>query len=121
MFKKILFHALVGGVIFIIGAVLYDFTKIKDLGDFLAYGGMVYAACSTVLILIGVNIPSPIGTQPKSSLSIRINSLFSSFNKDRVNTKAREELLSYKKLLNEGIITEEEFNLKASKLKKLIL
>ena len=114
MLQKILFHALVGGAMFIVGASLHDFANIRGPGSFLAYGGMVYAGATTLLILLGVNLPSPFGSQSGSSFINR-------FNKDRANKKAREELLEYKKLLDEGILTQDEFNSKANELKKKIL
>lgn len=114
MFKKILFHALIGGAIFIIGASLHDFAKIRGPGEFLAYGGMVYAGVTTLLILLGVNLPSPIGSQSGSSF-------FGKVSKDFSQKKAREELLEYKKLLDEDVLTQEEFDIKAIELKKKIL
>ena len=117
MFNKILFHALVGGAIFIVGASLHDYAEIKGLGNFLAYGGMVYAGATTVLILFGVNLPSPVGGQSGSSLLNKVGKV----SKDRAAKKARQELLDYKKLLDEGILTQEEFDSKANELKKQIL
>ena len=55
MLKRIIFHALIGGAIFGIGASRHDFANIRERGNFLAYGGMVYAAITTFLILLGVN------------------------------------------------------------------
>tara|TARA_R110001592_G_C12949364_1_gene731211 strand:+ start:476 stop:820 length:345 start_codon:yes stop_codon:yes gene_type:complete len=114
MFKKILFHALVGGAIFIIGASLHDFADIRGPGSFLAYGGMVYAGLTTLLILIGVNLPSPIGDSSRPSYFVKVSKNFS-------QKKAREELLEYKKLLDEGVLTQAEFDAKAVELKKKIL
>lgn len=114
MLKKILFHALVGGAIFIVGASLHDFAKIRGLGNFLAYGGMVYAGVTAILILLGVNLPSPVGHQSGYSF-------LSKASEDIRKKKAHEELLAYKKLLDEGILTKEEFDVKASELKKKIL
>lgn len=114
MFKKILFHALVGGAIFIIGGGLHDFAKIRGPGEFLAYGGMVYAGVTTLLILLGVNLPSPIGNQSGSSFLGKVS-------KDFSQKRAREQLLEYKKLLDEGVLTQEEFDTKANELKKKIL
>ena len=91
MLKKIIFHALVGGAVFIIGASLHDFAEIRGPGNFLAYGGMVYAGVTTILILLGVDIPSPMGSKSESSFLKKIS-------KDITKKKAREELLEYKKL-----------------------
>ncbi|MDO8863674.1 hypothetical protein Q6D67_18430 [Haliea sp. E1-2-M8] len=114
MFKKILFHALVGGAIFIVGAGLHDFADIRGLGNFLAYGGMVYAGVTTLLILLGVNLPPQIGNRSGSSFIGKVG-------KDFSQRKAREELLEYKNLLDEGVLTQDEFNTKAAELKKKIL
>lgn len=114
MFKKILFHALVGGAIFVVGASLHDFADIIGPGNFLAYGGMVYAGVTTLLILMGVNLPSPIGNHSGPSFLGKLT-------KDISQKKAREELLEYKKLLDEGVLTHEEFDAKAAELKKKIL
>ncbi len=114
MFKKILFHALVGGAIFIVGASLHDFARIRGPGDFLAISGMVYAGATTLLILLGVNLPSPIGNNS-------VSSFLGNVSKDFSQKKAREELLEYKKLLDEGVLTQEEFDAKATELKKKIL
>jgi len=114
MFKKILFHALVGGAIFIIGASLHDFAKIRGPGEFLAYGGMVYAGVTALLILLGVNLPSPIGNQSGPSFLSKVSN-------DFAKKKAREELLEFKKLLDEGVLTQEEFDAKANELKKKFL
>jgi len=111
MLKKILFHALIGGVIFVLGGCLHDFANIKLLGNILAYGGAAYAAIITILILFGVNFPS----------HQAITSLAGKMNDKRAAQSAREELLEYKKLLDAGILTREEFDSKASALKKLIL
>ena len=114
MLKKILFHVLVAGALFIIGACLHDFADIRELGNFLAYGGMIYGGATTILILFGINLPSPVGAQSGSSVINRII-------RDRANKKARKDLLDYKRLLDEGIITQDEFDSKASELKKKIL
>lgn len=114
MFKKILFHALVGGAIFFVGASLHDFAGIIGPGSFLAYGGMVYAGVTTLLILVGVNLPSPIGIHSGPSFLGKVT-------KDISQKRAREELLEYKKLLDEGVLTQEEFDAKAAELKKKIL
>ena len=114
MFKKILFHAFIGGSIFMIGVYLHDYARIFGPGDFLAYGGMVYAGITTLLLLLGVNLSALIGGQPGSSLFRKIGNNYS-------QKKAREELLEYKKLFDEGVLTQEEFDTKANELKKKIL
>ncbi|WP_152488098.1 MULTISPECIES: hypothetical protein [unclassified Pseudomonas] len=114
MFKKILFHALVGGAIFVVGACLHDFAKIRGPGEFLAYGGMIYAGVTTLLILLGVNLPSKIGSNSGSSFLGKVS-------KDFSQKKARQELLEYKKLLDESVLTQDEFDAKAAELKKKIL
>jgi hypothetical protein len=100
MDNKKLFHVLVGGALFIIGGCLHDFADIRDLGNFLAYGGMIYGGATTILILFEII---------KNTI------------RDRANKKARKDLVDYKRLLDEGIITQSEFDSKASTLKKVIL
>jgi hypothetical protein len=41
--------------------------------------------------------------------------------KRRERTKAQEELLMYKRLLDEGVLSEDEYKIKRDELKKLIL
>ena len=114
MFKKILFHALIGGAIFMIGVYLHDHARIRGPGNFLAYGGMVYAGVTTLLLLLGVNLSTLKDFQTGSSL-------FNKIGNDYSQKKAREELLEYKKLFDEGVLTQEEFDTKANELKKKIL
>jgi len=111
MFKNIIFHAFIGGAIFIAGALIHDVGKMKDLGNFLAYGGMMYAALSFTLILFGVNLPSPFDK----------SNFIKKFIEDRKKKKVRDELLEYKKLFDEGVLTQEEYDSKTNELKKLIL
>jgi hypothetical protein len=108
MFKKILFHLAIAAAIFM-------FANFKDQemwansggGNFhdgwqqLMWAGMGYGLLSTILILLGVNLPYPFDLN--------------------ASKKARAELLECKKLLDEGILTKEEFDLKSDKLKKMIL
>mgnify|MGYP003611030348 CR=1 FL=1 len=114
MFKKILFHALVGGAIFIIGASLHDFAEIRGPGNFLAYGGMVYAGVTALLILLGVNLPSPIGNQSGPSFIRKTSD-------DFAKNKARKELLELKQLFDDGVLTQNEFDARANELKRTIL
>jgi len=103
MFKKILFHLA-------IAAAIFWFAHFQDVanarGGHRAWeqvmtGGFVYGLLSTILILLGVNLPYPFGRN--------------------ASKQARAELLECKKLLDAGILTKEEFDLKSDKLKKIIL
>lgn len=84
MFKKVALHALIGGVVFVLGACLHDFVNMKYLGDLLAYGGMAYAGIATILILFSVRIPIFLVNAKKNASK----------------KKAQEELMRYKKLLS---------------------
>ncbi len=105
MIKKIIIHLLIGGVIFIFGAVLHDLAEIIALGNFIAYSGISYAVLSAGIILFK---GKPMEFIEKSA-------------KEREKNKAQDDLLKYKKLLNEGIISQEEFAIKLEELKKQIL
>lgn len=103
MFKKILFHLA-------IGVAIFWFAHFQDLAqpirghsgwEQIMIGGFAYGLLSTILILLGVNLPYPFGRN--------------------ASKKARAELLECKKLLDAGILTKEEFDLKSDKLKKKIL
>ena len=97
-------HFLIGGVIFIIGASLSDFARMTSLGDIIAGAGIVYAILSVIVL----NINKPIAVAEKV-----IN--------EREKDKAHEDLLKYKKLLDEGVLNQEEFDVKSKQLKKKIL
>jgi len=75
---------------------------------------MVYAGVTTLLLLLGVNLSTLKDFQTGSSLFNKIGNNYS-------QKKAREELLEYKKLFDEGVLTQEEFDTKANELKKKIL
>lgn len=113
MFKKILFHAVIGGTVFILGACLHDFANIRDVGNFLAICGVVYAALTTILLL-GANFNTTVDNNS-------VLSYFGKLTKDYSSSKARDELFEYKKLLDSGVLTQEEFDTKITKLKKKIL
>lgn len=104
MFKKIAFHMLIGGAIWVLGACLHDFAKMRDLGNLLAYGGATYSGILAILILFNVRLPSP----------------FSELLNNRKKAQAQKDLLLYKQLLDEEVITQSEFDSKATKLKKII-
>ena len=114
MLNKFIFQVFIGGVIFFIGACLHDFSDMREIGDFLAYGGIAYAAIAGVLTLLGANLPTLVEDNGSSSFFSKV--------KNRVVSKnARAELLEYKKLLDAGVINQKEFDVKASELKKLFL
>ncbi len=105
MIKKIILHILIGGAIFLLGAVLHDFAEMRDLGNFIAYAGIGYAVLSAVVILFK--------GKPLAFLEKTVE--------EREKNKAQDDLLKYKKLLDEGILSQEEFAVKLEELKKKIL
>ena len=105
MFKKIIIHLLIGDATFLFGAVLHYFTKMRDLGNVLAYTGIGYAVISVIIIL----------------LKGKLLSFMKKTIKEREKNKAQDELLKYKKLLDEGILSQDEFAKKLEELKKKIL
>ena len=104
MNKKITKHLLIVWAIFLIGAIIHDFAGIRGLGDFIAISGISYAALSLIVLLRR----KPIALAEKAI-------------QDRQKDKAHEELLKYKKLLDEGILNQEEFDIKSKQFKEKIL
>lgn len=90
---------------FLFGAVLHDYAKIRYVGNFLAYTGITYAVISAVIILL------------KGKPFLFIEKMI----EERERNKAQDELLKYKRLLDEGILSKEEFDKKSEELKKKIL
>jgi len=105
MLKKIIIHLLIGGSIFLFGAVLHDFAGIRDFGNFTAYAGIGYAVLSGVIISL------------KGKPLLFVEKAI----EEKEKNKAQDQLLKYKKLLDEGILTQDEFSVKSEELKKKIL
>lgn len=105
MLKKMLIHLLIGGAIFSFGAVLHDYLGIRGLGNIIAYAGISYAVISIIIILLK--------WKPLVFLERAVE--------EREKNKAVDDLLKYKKLLYEGILSQEEFAMKSDELKKKIL
>lgn len=114
MLKKLLFQVFIGGATLLFGAFLHSVTEERDLGTFFAITGVIYAVVASLLTLIGVNLPSPFNDEAEVGLIHKVK-------KNTVSKKARVELLDYKKLLDAGAITQEEFDKKSTELKKLFL
>ncbi len=104
MLKKIIVNVVIGGAIFLVGAILHDLARVRGVGDFIAISGIAYGTLSVGFILFKQGIP-----------------LFEKIAGERENTKAQGDLLKYKKLLDEGILTQDEFNKKSQELKSKIL
>ena len=107
MIKLILGNVIVGGALFLIGALIHDFTDMNSLGDTLAFLGIGYAALSASLLVI----PFYKWIRPQMSTVLR----------DRAQPRAYEDLLRLKNLLDQKIITSEEFETKSRELKAKIL
>lgn len=105
MLKKIALHVLIGSVLFILGACLHDFSSLKAAGDTIAFTGLAYAGIAAILIIFNVRTPG----------------FISSLINNRKRLQAHKELLIFKKLFDENIITQDEFDLQTDKLKKIIL
>mgnify|MGYP001810761819 CR=1 FL=1 len=103
MVKQIVAHAVVGGVIFFVGALLHDLTSWNELGDFLAIGGIWYAAISLSMFVI------PLYKKIKPQIDAAAN--------ERSRTRAYDDLIRLKKLLDEEIISQQEYDEKANELK----
>ncbi|MBF5041882.1 hypothetical protein FGE12_05725 [Aggregicoccus sp. 17bor-14] len=83
---------MIGAVIFVIGAAMATESDIALLGALVALGGLGY------------------GLKP----------LADEFVKNRDKTRAQAELLTCKKLFDEGILSQSEYDRKTEELKKLI-
>lgn len=104
MLKEIIVTAAIAGAISLAGALLHDLADMRDLGRFILGAGVVYGFLSVGLILFKQGIP-----------------LLNKAASERETTKAHNDLLKYKKLLDEGILTQDEFDKKAQELKSKIL
>ena len=121
MLRKLFTNLLIGGALFGVGAALAvsadagyvcdGYSRIapglscedffKGLGAIIAFGGgLGYPIIATVVAL-----------KPLAEKVVR----------QRDQNRAQEELLKYKKLLDEGILTQDEYARKAEELKKQIL
>lgn len=100
MFKQIL----IGLGIFLFGAILNDGFGVRPLGSVIAYAGLIYSGVVFLCFILPA-IPKAFGSA-----------------KDRRDTeKAHEGLLKLKQLLDQEIITKEEFDKKAADLRAKVL
>ena len=107
MFKKITFHALFCGAIFIVGVYISDISGNRFIGKLIALVSLAYFSIGViVMIRMSAKLVYP---------------LLKKVNRDIANKKYRKELLAYKELLDKGILNQDEFDSKASELKKKIL
>jgi len=108
MLKKIIINIIISGAIILLGVVFHDFLRIRDIGQFIAGAGFIYGISSIGYVLYKQGLP-------------HANKIIKKTINEREITKAHDDLLRYKKLLNEGILTEEEFTKKSQELKSKIL
>ena len=108
MLKKIIVNIIIGGAMFWLGTIVIDFLNIRDLGYFIVVAGIAYGILSVGFILY------------KQALPIANESIKKTIS-EREKNKALEELIKYKNLLNEGILTEDEFAKKSQELKSKLL
>jgi len=107
LIKLILGNAISGGALFLVGALIHDFTDMNSLGDTLAFAGIGYAGLSASLIVI------PFYKWIRPQMTTTLN--------DRAQSRAYDDLLRLKNLLDQKIITSEEFEAKSRELKARIL
>lgn len=107
MIKLIVANTAAGGALFLVGALIHDFTNMNGLGDALAYTGIGYAALSGSLFAI--------------PFYKRIRPQIQEVLQNRAKSRAYEDLLRYKNLLDQKIISQEEFEAKSRELKAKIL
>ena len=105
--KKIFLHAIAGGLIAFIGALLHDFARMSDLGTTLAVAGLGYAAISLSMLVV------PLYKKIRPQIETAID--------EKSRSRAYEELLRLKKLLDEKIISQEEFDTRSRLLKAKVL
>ncbi len=106
MEKRIAAHILAGGVFAFLGALYHDFID-SDTGAFLTGVGIVYAGIHLLRLVV--------------PLYNRIKPKLDSAADDKARSKAYEELVRLKNLLDEKIITQAEFDTRSRELKSKIL
>lgn len=114
MLKTILTHLLIGGAITAFGFILVINNHdglLFTLGLLLWWGGIGYAVTTISIILY----PSV-----KKAVDERKTNRGRAVEKREIH-QAQDDLLRYKKLLDEGILSQEEFTKKSEELKKIIL
>lgn len=104
MLKKIIINIIIGGGAFFVGALVHDVAKIRYIGEFIALSGIAYGVLNIGFVLFKQGTP-----------------LFNKVVSEREKIKAQDNLLKYKKLLDEGILTQDEFDKKSQELKRKIL
>jgi hypothetical protein len=109
MIKKIIIHVLIGGAIVLFGAAVQTNVN-RHLGDFIMPAGFSYAVLNAVVILFK---GKPVVKKPLAFVEKAVE--------EREKNKALDDFLKYKKLLDEGILSQEEFAVKSEELKKKIL
>lgn len=105
--RNIIAHAAIGGVIFLIGAFIHDVMNLDGLGNTFAAVGIGYGVISLCMLVV----PFYKKIAPKINTAIH----------EKAKLKAYDDILKFKKLLDEKIITQDEFDVKARELKTKIL
>lgn len=108
MIKLIFANAAAGGATLLTGVVLYEMTEMHTLGDRIAAIGFAYTILSLCALII-----------PLYQRVIRPH--VQSFAAKRSKSRAYDDLLRYKTLLDQKIISEEEFAAKSRELKAKLL
>lgn len=101
---------IIGGIIFLLGALLSDSGTSRSFGDFLAYSGISIGLLGILILFI--NRISPLKKISDQKIA-QANELISS---QKLKIK-EEEMLRLKQLLDNDLITKEEFDDRIKKLK----
>jgi len=105
--RLILINAAVGGCVCLAGVLLVNFTGMHDLGGVLANTGLGYAVLSISFFVV----PLYKFAAPRVQEALL----------DRAKSKAYKDLLRYKALLDQNIISKQEFEAKSRELKAKLL
>ena len=108
MIKRILISAAVGGAVLLTGVVMYEMTAMHSLGDTVAGIGFAYMTLSLCALVIPLY---------HRAIGPRIRAAYAK----RSQTRAYDDLLRYKTLLDQQIISKEEFESKSRELKAKLL
>ena len=111
MFKSIFIHCVVGGGLFLLFVFFYDVYHIPK--EFIAVP-IIYGLVALADILPKLNKPM------KTAVSSASEAITTAV-QERESKKARQDLIEYKKLFDEGILSKEEYELKVISLKKKIV
>ena len=106
--KVIVFHLFIAISLIILGGLIQlDWYRIRDTGKMITLFGVLYIPISILINKFWFLLPAPIKTDEQI--------------KEENNKKAVASLIECKQLLDNGILTEEEYRLKSESLKQKIL